>query len=100
MAIGQVFYMAAGLSCGPRDSLLVAVGKRMPKLDIGYVDIIMKVVIILVSYFMGGPIGIGTIYSMVVMGLVMKIVFKLFKFEPRNIKHENIIETIQKLIMG
>lgn len=100
MAIGQVFYMSSGLSCGPRDSLLVALGKRLPKFDIGYVDIIIKVVIIIVSYFMDGPIGIGTIYSMVGMGIAMKIVFKLFKFEPRYIKHENIVTTLQKLIVG
>ena len=100
MATGQVFHMSAGLSCGPRDSLLVAIGKRLPKYDMGYVDIIMKVVIIIISYFIGGPIGIGTLYSMVGMGVAMNIIYKLFKFEPRSIKHENLIRTLQKLIIG
>ena len=100
MACGQTLYMSAGLSCGPRDSLLVAVSKRFPKYDIGYIDISMKVVIILASYFLDGPIGIGTIYSMVGMGIAMNIVFKIFKFEPRDIKQENLIRTLQKLVGG
>lgn len=31
MGYGQYFYMSAGQSCGPRDSLLIALGKRFPK---------------------------------------------------------------------
>lgn len=99
MACGQALYMSAGLSCGPRDSLLVATSKKFPKHDIGYIDISMKVIIILISYLLDGPIGIGTIYSMVAMGIAMNVVFKLFKFEPRDIKQENLIRTLQKLII-
>lgn len=30
MGFGQYFYMSAGQSCGPRDSLTIALGKRFP----------------------------------------------------------------------
>lgn len=94
MAFGQYFYMSAGLSCGPRDTLLMAVGKKVPKIGIGYVDIIMKIILIIVSLFVDGPIGIGTIVGMIGMGLVMQLVFKILKFEPRNIVHEDILDTL------
>lgn len=94
MAFGQYFYMSAGLSCGPRDTLLMAVGKKVPKIGIGYVDIIMKIILIIISLFVDGPIGIGTIVGMIGMGLVMQLVFKILKFEPRNIVHEDILDTL------
>ena len=97
MAAGQVFYMSGGLSCGPRDSLLVAVGKRLPKIPIGYVDMIMKVVIVIVSYLIGGPIGFGTLIAMLGMGVAMQIVYSIFKFEPRNVVHEGIVTTFKHI---
>ena len=98
MAVGQLIYMAGGLSCGPRDSLLIAIGKRMPKVPIGYVDIMLKITIVIISWIIGGPIGFGTLISMFGMGSAMQIVFTIFKFEPRDIVHENFIESIRKLI--
>ena len=98
MAVGQLIYMAGGLSCGPRDSLLIAIGKRMPKVPIGYVDIMIKITIVIISWIIGGPIGFGTLISMFGMGSAMQIVFTIFKFEPRDIVHENFIESIRKLI--
>ena len=98
MAIGQVFYMSSGLSCGPRDTLLIAVGKRLPKIQIGHVDILMKVVLIGISLIIKGPIGIGTLYAMVMMGFAMQMVYKIFNFEPRDVKHESVIETINSFV--
>ena len=98
MAVGQVFYMSGGLSCGPRDSLMVAVGKRLPKIPIGYVDIIMKVVLVGIALLLRGPVGVGTVIAMFGMGLAMQIVYGLFKFDPRSIKQEGIVESCKHLL--
>ena len=97
MALGQAVYMAGGLSCGPRDTLLVGIGKRLKKLPIGLVDIIIKVSLVIIAFLMKGPIGIGTLLSMVGMGTCMQLVFGLLKFEPRDVVHEGIVETIKNL---
>lgn len=97
IAIGTRVYMAAGLSCGPRDSLLVALGKRFPKLKIGYVDIGVKAILIILSLLVKGPIGIGTLYGMVMMGFCFNIVFAIFKFEPRKVVHEDLLTTLNRL---
>ena len=99
MAVGQVFYMSGALSCGPRDTLMVAIGKRLPKLKIGLVDILMKVVLIAISFVIGGPIGIGTLIAMLGMGSAMQLVYTIFKFEPRNIVHQGLIESVE-IILG
>lgn len=97
IAFGTSVYMKAGLSCGPRDSLLVALGKRFPKLKIGYVDIAIKIILIILSIIIKGPIGIGTVYGMFMMGVCFNIVFSIIKFEPRDIKHEDIIQSLKRI---
>lgn len=97
IAFGTSVYMKAGLSCGPRDSLLVAIGKKFPKLKIGYVDMIIKVLLIIISIIIKGPVGIGTVYGMLMMGVCFNIVFGLIKFEPRSITHDDLLDTARRL---
>ncbi len=98
LSIGQYFYMITGLSCGPRDAFLVAVGKRCKKLSIGTVNNIISVAVLTVSWFMGATIGIGTVISVFGMGIIMDITFKALRFEPRNVKHEDISATAKALL--
>ena len=96
-AYGMYYYMRAGLSCGPRDSLLVGLGRRMPKVPIGAVNIGLLAVVTLVGWLLGGDAGFGTVFSVVFIGLTMQIVFNLLKFEPRDVQHDGFLDTIQKL---
>lgn len=98
MAYGQFMHMSSGLSCGPRDSLMVAIGKRLPKLKIGYVDMIIKFVLIVISLIIGGPIGVGTVFSMGCNGFIMQLIYKKYHFDPRDVKHNGLLETINILI--
>ena len=97
MAIGMYIYMKAGQCCGPRDALLVGVGKRFPKVPIGYVQIGIWAVVLLVGWLLDGPVGIGTLLSTVGAGVVMQIVYDLIHFEPRDIKHRSVVEITAKL---
>ena len=90
MAIGQFIYMKAAICCGPRDSLLVALGKRAKKIPIGAVCVILEVVVLVIGWIMGGPVGIGTAYSALGVGVTMQIVFNIVKFEPRDVKHQGL----------
>lgn len=97
MALGMCIYMKAGQCCGPRDALLVGLGKRMPKVPIGAVQIIMWAVVLLVGWLLGGPVGIGTVIGTVGAGAVMQIVYSLIGFEPRDVKHKSMIEVTRIL---
>lgn len=96
-AYGMYFYMKAGLSCGPRDSLLVGLGRLVPKVPIGVVNIALLAVVTLAGWLLGGNVGLGTIYSVVCIGLTMQIVFNLLKFEPRDVQHDGFADTIRKI---
>lgn len=93
MAFGQYIYMKAGLGCGPRDSFLVGIGKRMSKIPIGIVNTMIMCIVLFGGWILGAPIGIGTIISTMGIGTAMQIVFRIFRFEPREITHKNCIET-------
>ena len=97
MALGMWIYMKAEQCCGPRDALLVGLGKRMPKIPIGIVEIILWAVVLLIGYLLGGPVGIGTVISTFGAGLVMHLVYTLIKFEPRDLKHKDVIEVVKLL---
>jgi len=87
LAYSQYIYMATGLGCGPRDALMVGIGKRLRKLPIGGVSITISIVVALLGFLMGGSIGLGTIIFMFCSGIIMQAVFKVIRFEPRDVKH-------------
>ena len=95
-SVGLWLYMIAGLSCGPRDAFLVGLGKRLSKLPIGWVNIILNLMVALGAFLLGGQIGLGTIIALFGTGIIMDIVFKIIRFEPRNVTHEGIMETISE----
>lgn len=98
MALGMYVYMKAGQCCGPRDALLVGVGKRFPKIPIGYVQIGMWAVVLLAGWLLGGPVGTGTVLSTVGAGAVMQMVYNVINFEPRHVKHRSLAEVTKVLL--
>ena len=97
MALGMMIYMKCGQCCGPRDALLVGLGKRYPKVPIGIVEISLWAVVTLAGWLLGGPVGIGTLISTAGAGLVMQAVYSILHFEPRDVRHRDVITVIQEL---
>ncbi len=98
MALGMAVYMKSEQCCGPRDALLVGLGKRMPRVPIGIVEILLWALVLLAGWLLGGPVGIGTIISTFGAGLVMQAVYSLIRFEPRSLKHRDVIEITKELV--
>ena len=98
MALGMLIYMKGEQCCGPRDSLLVGLGKRLPKVPIGIVEVLLWAVVLLAGWLLGGPVGIGTLISTFGAGLVMQAVYNLLRFEPRQVRHRSVSETVRILV--
>ncbi len=98
MAVGMWIYMSAGQGCGPRDALLVGLGKRLPRLPIGLVEILLWSVVTAAGWLMDGPVGIGTLIATFGAGAVMQVVYQLVRFEPRDVHHRDIVETTKTLL--
>ena len=95
LALGSYFYMSAELGCGPRDSLMLASGRRVPKIPIGAVRGTIEAVVSIAGWLMGAKIGLGTLLSVATIGICLQFVFRLFRYDPKSVKHENLIDTIK-----
>lgn len=98
ICFGQALYMKAGLCCGPRDALLVGLGKRAAKMPIGLVNISILTTVLAVCIPLGSPIGLGTVVCAFGTGVIMEGVFRLMHFKPRQVVHESLLETIRQLM--
>ena len=96
-AIGQWFYMTAALSCGPVDSFLLGIGSLFPKVAIGTVNLGILAVVLAICFVLKSPIGLGTVLTVVFTGMIMDLLFKIVKFDPRTVVHEGLIETAAAL---
>ncbi len=97
MALGMWIYMKAQQCCGPRDALLVGLGKRLPKIPIGIVEILLWAVVLLIGFLLGGPVGWGTLISTFGAGLVMQFVYNIIRFEPRELKHRDVFAVLREI---
>ena len=97
LGVGQFLYMRAGLSCGPRDALTVGVAKRLRKLSVGVVQSMIMVGVAATAMVMRGPIGIGTVVVAFLAGPAAQLVFRLCRFEPRDVCHEGVFQTLEQL---
>ena len=93
MGFSQFLYMKASLGCGPRDSLLVGLKRRTKKVPIGIISAIILAVVTLIAWLLGGPIGIGTLICAFLEGPIMQLNFKIVRFNPTEIVHQNIFDS-------
>ena len=98
MAVGQWLYMGGAQCCGPRDMLLIGLGKRLPRVPIGVVEVLLWGVVVLLGWLLGGPVGIGTLISVACAGLVMQAVLAIVHFEPRSVRNRDCLEVTRILI--
>lgn len=96
-AFAMGIYMAQGLSCGPRDALLVAMGKRLKKFPIGAVKMIIDGFAVAIGFILEAKVGIGTVVAVFGMGFILQGAFKVMKFDATAVTHENIIGTVNRL---
>ena len=97
MALGMWIYMSAAQCCGPRDSLLVGLGKRLPRVPIGVVEILLWAGVVTLGWLLGGPVGPGTLLGTFGAGLVMQLVYSALRFDPRDIKNRDVPEIVRAL---
>lgn len=97
ISLGMYLYMSAEQGCGPKDGLLIAIGKRLPKIPIGIVEILLWSVVTLIGWMLGGTVGIGTVISTFGAGAVMHLFYTVIHFEPRKLRHRSIKDTFSIL---
>lgn len=96
VGIASYFYISAGFGAGPRDGLMVALSRKFNR-SIGLCRGLLEFVATTAGYFLGGMVGLGTILYVVLVGIVVEVVFRLFRFDPKAVHHESMKETWELL---
>ena len=97
MAYTQFTYMKASLGCGPRDTLLVGLAKRVKKIPIGAVSIALLSAATLIGFLLGGPVGVGTLICAFCTGPIMQFAFRTVGFDATGIRHQPLKDSLRVL---
>lgn len=87
---GSLFYVKPKLGAGPRDSLMMGLIKKL-SLPIAHIRICLELIVTIVGYSLGGPVGVGTLLSAFLVGYAVDIAFKMGGYD-REAEHMNIID--------
>lgn len=93
ISLGSFFYIGSGFGAGPRDSLVVAL-KRKVRLPIGAIRSMIELTATVLGWILGGMVGIGTLISGFAIGFCIQSTFTLLKFDPTQIEHSTIRESL------
>jgi len=97
IAYTQGTYMAAALGCGPRDTLLVGLKKRLKRVPIGAVSIGLLSLATFIGWLLGGPVGLGTIISALCSGPILQFSLGTLHFDAAAVKHQNLRDSLKVL---
>ncbi|MCK9216441.1 MAG: hypothetical protein M0P77_00765 [Firmicutes bacterium] len=96
MDIGMYLYLKEKIGAGPKDGLMLILTKRC-NLDMGLIRTIMEVTAVVIGFLLGGKFGIGTIIAALALGPILRYLFKIFGYDPKKVKHEDLLETIKQI---
>ena len=90
MGIASAIYIGVDAGAGPRDSLMLAV-HRTTHLSIRLGRAIIEIIVVVVGWLLGGPLGLGTVVFALLIGPSVQWAFKLFHVKPHQ-PETNIVE--------
>lgn len=93
ISFATYFYISPGLGCGPRDTLMVAIGKLLPNAPIGAIRGTIEGTVLLIGFLLGAKVGLGTVIAVFGIGFILQYTFKLLKFDIKSVIHESIFKT-------
>lgn len=100
IAFATIVYTLPALGCGPRDTLLVTIGRRFARFPIGTVKFGMEIFVLLLGVALGAPFGLGTVLVLALQASIFQLVCRLCRYEIRSIEHEDLIDTYRYLLKG
>ena len=79
--IATAVYIGVDAGAGPRDSLMLAI-HRTTGVSIRVARGAIEVIVVLIGWLLGGPLGLGTLIFAVLIGPSVQWAFRLFKVQP------------------
>jgi uncharacterized membrane protein YczE len=96
VCFATILYMKPALGCGPRDTLMVIVGCKFPKVPIGTVKFGVEMCVLVVGVILGAPFGVGTVLVVMLQAAIFQFACRVCRYEPRDVIHEDFADTIRR----
>ena len=96
MGIGSYLYIGSGFGAGPRDGFMILLLKKTNK-SVRFIRNSIEITALIVGYFLGGPVGIGTIIMSFGLGPSVQLVFNMFNFDAKEVKHRQLGDEFKSL---
>ncbi len=97
ISFGTILYMWPALGAGPRDTLMIIIGRRFPKAPIGIIKFCMELVVMLIGVLLSAPFGVGTVLVMALQATIFQLACRVCRYEPRNADHEDMLRTVRRI---
>lgn len=92
------FYLKVELGAGPRDSLMEGLVRKLNK-PVWLIRGSIELTVLIIGYFLGGPVGIGTLITSLTIGFSVQFAFRIGKYDSKSAQHANLLQTYRNLKM-
>lgn len=92
---GSYFYLNPKLGAGPRDGLMMGLVQKTD-LPVYIVRGAIEVTVLVLGYFLGGPVGVGTLVTALTIGYSVQLAFKLGGYDKKA-EHLNLYQLVKQL---
>ena len=95
LGAGSFFYLNPLLGAGPRDGLMMGLVQKLDR-PVSHIRGAIEITVLVIGYFLGGPVGIGTLISAFTVGYSIQFAFKLGGYD-KNARHLDLYALIRYL---
>jgi uncharacterized membrane protein YczE len=88
VGIGSGLYIGAGLGPGPRDGVMTGLARR--GVHIGIARAAIEITVLIVGWFLGGTVGVGTVLFAFGMGPLIAVFLPRLSLEPFDSRSESL----------
>ncbi len=90
------FYLRVELGAGPRDGLMEGLVKKLNK-PVWLIRVTIEVSVIIIGFFLGGPVGAGTLVLATTVGPAIQAAFKIGKYDSKKANHMNLLDLYREV---
>ena len=94
IGLASYLYIGAGLGCGPRDGLMVALLKRSNR-SVSLIRGVIEGGALVCGWLLGGSAGLGTVITALLTGPIVGLTFRILRFNVAAVEHTFVDEDIK-----
>jgi uncharacterized protein len=89
--LATFFYLRVELGAGPRDGLMEGLVKKLDK-PVWMIRVSIELSVLIIGFFLGGPVGAGTLVLAIAVGPAVQAAFKIGKYDSQKACHMNFLD--------